>query len=196
MEKPFIFLFFLFAFFSCQEEAPVVIRNEADLKQLITHDYLKISYHTDDLSLKKCSDLSFGFDDIEVIKISQSNFEDILTGLEKAKLSPSQTNNEVDFKVEYNGRTYCLNHLGQLYRNNRKLVDDPQLVYLIKSKSNYYNYFDQEELEKNDTLISKFGTPSNYSAHVPEISGTWLDNDSLKVEQGFVQTKHHIILTY
>ena len=89
-----------------------------------------------------------------------------------------------------------MNHLGQMYRNTRKLVDNADLVYLIKSKSNYYNHFTEEDLMAKDTLINRFGVGFGFSYIDPETSGNLLENDSLVVEKINHKTNYNIVLTY
>ncbi|MBF0596772.1 hypothetical protein [Faecalibacter rhinopitheci] len=197
MQKTFILFFLMIiSICSCEENSIPTISNEEDLKKYIVNDYLKISYNTSDLYMINCADLSFSFENVEVLKISKSDYIDISKQLLNFKLSPSQTKSDIDFAIEYRDSKFCLNHLGSLYRNGRKLQSNADFVYRIKSKTNYYNYFSEEDLIKNDSLISKNGLPFNYKPHNYEVNGKLLENDSLVVEKKGSVEKKNIILTY
>lgn len=197
MNYTFTLLFFLSIFMiGCEEKESYSILSDKDLDAHLANEYIKINYSIDNLDLKKCNDLEFKFEDVEVVKISKSDFLTIKEGLNKSKLNPLQLTNDADFMAEYNGKKYCMNHLGQMYRNTRKLVDNADLVYLIKSKSNYYNHFTEEDLMAKDTLINRFGVGFGFSYIDPETSGNLLENDSLVVEKINHKTNYNIVLTY
>lgn len=197
MNYTFTLLFFLSIFMiGCEEKESYSILSDKDLDAHLANEYIKVNYSIDNLDLKKCNDLEFKFEDVEVVKISKSDFLTIKEGLNKSKLNPLQLTNDADFMAEYNGKKYCMNHLGQMYRNTRKLVDNADLVYLIKSKSNYYNHFTEEDLMAKDTLINRFGVGFGFSYIDPETSGNLLENDSLVVEKINHKTNYNIVLTY
>lgn len=197
MNYSFTFIFILSIFMiSCEEKETFAILSDNDLETHLPHEYIKVNYSTENLDLKKCNDLTFTFEDVEIVKISKSDFLTIKDGLSKSKLNPLQLTNDVDFAAEYNGKKYCMNHLGQLYSNTRKLVDNADLVYLIKTKTNYYNHFTEEELLAKDTLINRFGVGFGYDYMAPEKSGNLLENDSLVVKEINPKTHYNIVLTY
>lgn len=191
-------LFYLFLFFilSCDSVETLPIKNESDLNNALENEYIKVAFQSEDLHLKKCEDFNFTFDEVEIVKLSKSDFMTIKNGLKEAKLNSLQVSNDVDLLVEYQGVRFCMNHLGEMLKNNRKLQNNPDLVYLIKSKSNYYDFFEEDTLLKYDTLIRRNSTPFGYSYRAPVKNGTLLENDSLKVEAINYRTTHNIILTY
>lgn len=197
MNYTFTLLFFLSIFMiGCEEKESYPMLSDKDLDAHLENEYIKINYSTDNLDLKKCNDLNFKFEDVEIVKVSKSDFLTIKEGLSKSKLNPLQLTNDADFVAEYNGKKYCMNHLGQIYRNTRKLVDNADLVYLIKTKTNYYNHFTEDDLIAKDTLINRFGVGFGYNYISPKTSGSLLDNDSLVVEKINHKTDYNIILTY
>ncbi|WP_322971003.1 hypothetical protein [Faecalibacter sp. LW9] len=182
--------------YSCESVDHLTISNENELKNTLKNEYMKISFQSENLALKNCSDFQFTFDDVEIIQLSKSDYNAIKKGLKDSKLNSLQVSNEVDFLVEYQGERYCMNHLGQMFKNNRKLNDHPELVYLLKNKSNYYNRFTEDDLMQSDTLIRRYGTPFGYHYESPEKAGKLLENDSLLIENINHRTHHNIILTY
>lgn len=198
MKKIYLLLLLLITclFAACQQEPKLEIVNQEDLDKKLPNPYIKVFFSTENLSLKPCQDLNFDFDQVEVIKLSSSDFEKIRQGLTDLKLNPKQEIMDADLGLELEGRKYCVNHLGQLYRNGRKLQDNADLVYLIKSKASYFNYFDEVDLMKQDTLVARNGLPSNYTRHKPEQNGTLLENDSLVIERKNEIIKRNIIFTY
>ena len=191
-------LFFIFftLMISCEKIDQPLITNEKELINALENEYIKIAYQSEDLELRNCVDFEFSFDEIEIIKISKSDFNTIKNGLKQAKLHSLQVTNQVDFFVEFQGERFCMNHLGEMFKNNRKLKDNPDLVHLLKSKSNYYNAFEEDVLLKNDTLVRRNGIPFGYRFHSPEKAGKLLDNDSLMVEKINHRTHHNVVLTY
>lgn len=126
-----LLLLILTCFFSCQQEPKLEIVNQEDLDKKLPHKYMKVFYSTENLDLKPCQDLNFEFNQVEVIKLSQSDFDKIKDALTNLKLHPKQEMMDADLGIELEGRKYCVNHLGQLFRNGRKLQENADLVYLI-----------------------------------------------------------------
>ena len=179
------------SFFSCEENENYAIKNQNDLDLLLKNDYFKISYNTADLAGSDCVENMFSFDNIEVIKLKQKDFDEIKSSLSSARLDPLQTSVTSNLSLEYKGFKYCLNHFGELSRNNRRLEVDKELVYLISAQSEYYNFFPQEQLEKNDSLISKFGLPMSY--HADQLGDLAL---GVKDDVASNLKKRNVIITY
>lgn len=169
---------------SCKKEVVLAINSQEDLDKNITNSYIKVAYDTESLDMKTCNDFSFEFKDVEVIKLSKFDFNSISEGLIKSKLNSNQNLSGVDFYVEYRGYKFCLNHLGNIIRNNRKMEDNPELAYLIKTKSKYYNQFSEADLVKKDSLIAWYDLPFNHKS-----------NDSIAL-QNKITTKKNVILTF
>lgn len=184
MRKYSLLLTIIFVISSCSKEVVLDIKSQEDIDKNITNSYMKISYDFENLDLKNCDDFEFEFKDVEVIKLNKSEFNEISEGLIQSKLSSVQTISGSDFSLEYRGYKFCLNHLGNIIRNNRRMNDDQDLSYLIKSKSNYYNHFKEEELNKKDSLVNRLGLPFDYNFI-----------DSLSVNKNVI-TKKNIIITF
>ena len=105
MNYTFTLLFFLSIFMiGCEEKESYSILSDKDLDAHLANEYIKVNYSIDNLDLKKCNDLEFKFEDVEVVKISKSDFLTIKEGLNKSKLNPLQLTNDADFMAEYNGK--------------------------------------------------------------------------------------------
>lgn len=184
MRKISLLLTLIFLITSCSKEVVLDIKSQEDIDKNIANSYIKVSYDYENLDLKNCNDFVFEFKDVEVIKLRKSDFDEISKGLINSKLSSVQTTTGSDFSLEYRGYKFCMNHLGNIIRNNRRMNDDQDLGYLIKSKANYYNHFTEEELVKNDSLVNRLGLPFGYNYI-----------DSLAVSKDVLKKKN-IILTY
>lgn len=183
MKNFILFILLIVLSISCNKEIVLDIKSQEDLDEKISNSYIKVAYNSESLDLKKCDEFTFEFKDVEVIKLSKSDFTTISEGLINSKLNSVQNVPGSDFYLEYRGYKFCVNHLGNVIRNNRRMNDDLDLVHLIKSKSKYYNQFSEDELNKKDTLVSKLGLPFS---HDP--SDLTLNNN--------LDTKKNIILTY
>jgi len=181
---------------SCENEQSITIKSQEELDSLYTNKYMKINFDSENLDLKSCDQLNFSFENVEVLKLSQTEFEALKKDLRDLKLNPKQENQDADLMVEIDGVKYCMNHLGQMYRNNRKLVDNPDLVHQIKTITKYYNSFDESDLMKKDTIIARNGVPFGYKRFKPEKNGTLLENQDLVVESKGEILKHNLILIY
>ena len=179
-----LFLLILILMISCKKDVVFDIKSQEDLDKNITNSYIKIAYDSENIEMKKCDDFNFEFKDVEIIKLSKSDFGVISEGLLNAKLNSVQNIPGSDFYIEYRGYKFCLNHLGNIIRNNRKMNDNPELAHLIKVKSKYYDQFSEAELEKKDSLVAWYGLPFNHES-----------NDSLVVKSNLA-TKKNIIITY
>lgn len=191
MKNSLVFVFLLsLSMFSCEENENYLINNQADLEQSIPNEFLKISYNPTDLESLDCSSNSFSFDQVEVVKIKKADFEKIKESLLSARLDPMQTVVTSNLTIEFRGFKYCLNHLGELSRNSRRLQINKDLVYQISTESGFYNSFRQEELEKKDTLISTFGLPFNYRFDEEK------DSVAATIREGEEKKRRNVILTY
>ena len=193
----YVMVFFaLLALVSCADDSTIEIKTQEDLERLLPNDYIKINYNSENLDLKNCDSLLFAFNDVQVVKVSKSEFQDISSKLISSKLKSVQNKGEADIIAEYRGYKFCMNSLGQVFRNNRALVDNPELVYAIKLKAKYFNQFKEEDLQKKDSLISKYGLPFSYKYVDPAIKGVLDDKDSLRQEIQNYRTHYNIILTF
>lgn len=191
-----LILLFSFCFYSCQTPEEYHIKSEEDLIKFFDKDYIKLHFNSTEFNQQACSNLNFEFDDVIVIKMTENEFKNLVNILKGEKLDPSQIDGQFDMTMEVQGVKYCLNNLGQIYRNKRKLIDNPDLVYDIKSDVGFYNYFEEEILTKNDSVIAKKGVPFSYKPFELEVSGELLEDQTINKKVQNLKTSHNIILTY
>lgn len=181
---------------SCQKQEECHIQSEEDLTKYFENDYIKVHFNTTEFKQQPCANLNFEFKDVTVVKLSEHKFKNFVNNLKSEKLDPLQIDSQFDLTMELQGVKYCLNNLGQIYRNKRKLIDNPDLVYDIKSDIGFYNYYDEETLIKNDSVIAKNGVPFSYKPYQPEISGELLEDNTINKKVQNLKTSHNIIITY
>ena len=191
-----IIILFSFCFYACEKPEEYAINSEQDLIELFNQDYIKVHFKSQEFKQESCSNYTFKFEDVKVIKISESEFKSLISQLKVQKLDPLQVDSQFDLSIESQGVKYCLNNLGHIYRNNRKLNDNPDLVYDIKTDVGFYNYFDEKVLLKNDSVISKKGLPFSYKLYKPEISGELMEDNTINKKINNLITSHNIVLTF
>jgi len=199
MSKTYILILlfsFTVCFQSCKKVEEYQINSEEDLTKYFEQNYIKVHFNSTDFKQQACTNLNFEFDDVTVIKVSESKFKNLIKNLKSEKLDPLQVDGQFDMTMEVQGVKYCLNNLGQIFRNKRKLIDNPDLVYDIKSDVGFYNYFNEEILTKNDSVIAKKGVPFSYKPYEPEVSGELLEDNTINKKVQNLKTSHNIIITY
>ena len=56
----------------------------------------------------------------------------------------------------------CISNDNLIKKNGVNVSSNDSLIYIIKSISRYYNYYDKDYLIHNDRLINKYGLPKDY----------------------------------
>lgn len=107
-----------------------------------------------------------------IIYITQENFDRIKHLFNKNKSTTTKNGCDSRILVKYGNDVICMGTDSCLCAiNDTNIGIDLDVMYMIKWKSGYYNYFDRTELIYDDA-IEKYGFPDDYNYNRPDKDDT------------------------
>ncbi|MDK7375346.1 MULTISPECIES: hypothetical protein [Weeksella] len=163
MRKCFLLLFFATIFFSC-------IKGEHT-----KFSEIFIVYETEIIDGKKrdyCGDIDEATNEdlYKTVEITSYDYEYIINETNRlGSIQKDFSNDSIRFNTELTAyikesKTYICISNENIIKINDNIVSSigDSLVYVLKAKSGFYNFYDSVDLFEDDKLIQKYGLPKNY----------------------------------
>lgn len=163
MRKCFLLLFFATIFFSC------IKREHTKFSEIF------IVYETEIIDGKKrdyCGDIDEATNEdlYKTVEITSYDYEYIINETNRlGSIQKDFSNDSIRFNTELTAyikesKTYICISNENIIKINDNIVSsiDDSLVYVLKAKSGFYNFYDSVDLFEDDKLIQKYGLPKNY----------------------------------